>query len=376
MKLLNPGPVSLTERVRQSLLQPDLCHREPEFVLLQSQIRQALTAVYAQCPSDYAAVLLTGSGTAAVEAMVGSLVPRDGARALVVANGVYGERMASMLERHGKPFQVLRQEWTEPLDLAAVEELLWDGFWSAVLAVHHETTTGRLNDIAGLGALCRRRQVPLLLDSVSSFGGEEIQFAEWNLLACAATANKCLHGVPGVSFVLARREALQQGCHSPSLYLDLSTYYREQEKESSPFTQAVHACYALHEALKELAEAGGWMARRELYRQRTARIEEGLVQLGLAPFLGSGRSCILGAYTLPGGTSYAQLHDRLKQAGFVIYAGQGGLSERMFRIAVMGDLSSDDLDRLLQALAGSISGSFATAEIGAQGTGHHPDQEG
>ena len=367
MKLLNPGPVTLTERVRRSLLQPDLCHREPEFVLLQRQIRQGLTEVYQDCDADYASVLLTGSGTAAVESMVGSLVPRGELPALVLANGVYGERMASMLERHGKALHVLKREWAEPLDIPALSELLENGSFSAVLAVHHETTTGRLNDVASLGRLCRERNTPLLLDAVSSFGGEEIRFADWNLLACAATANKCLHGVPGVSFVIARRQALQGPSHSPSLYLDLHSYFRAQEQDSSPFTQAVHACYALHEALAEMAEAGGWQARRQVYRQRTAQVEAGLLRRGIRPLLPEGRSCILGAYHLPEGVSYASLHDRLKEAGFVIYAGQGGLSQTMFRIAVMGDLSSADLDRMLAALPAPAH--FTAGQVEAGGGG-------
>lgn len=345
-KLLNPGPVTLTERVRASLQKPDLCHREPEFFQMQRRIRDGLTAVY-DCSPDYGAVLLTGSGTAAVEAMVGSLIGADGKPALVVANGVYGERMASMLQRHAKPHQVVSAPWTSPMDLAQVEQRISQA--GCVLAVHHETTTGRLNDLAALGALCKKSGVPLLLDAVSSFAGEAIEFENWNLLACAATANKCLHGVPGVAFVVARKTALQAPGHSPSLYLDLQNYYALQEKDGSPFTQAVHACYGLDEALAELADSGGWRARRDLYRQRTQQVETGLAQRGILPFLSEGRSSILGAYHLPQGMTYDQLHDRLKQAGFVIYAGQGGLSAQMFRIAVMGDLSQADLARLLAA---------------------------
>ena len=345
-KLLNPGPVTLTERVRASLQKPDLCHREPEFFQMQRRIRDGLTAVYSGS-TEYGSVLLTGSGTAAVEAMVGSLIPPDGKPALVVANGVYGERMASMLQRHRKPHEVVSSPWTSPMDLAQVEERI--GHVSCVLAVHHETTTGRLNDLAALGALCKKARVPLLLDAVSSFAGEEIEFEKWNLLACAATANKCLHGVPGVAFVVARKAALQAPGHSPSLYLDLQNYYALQEKDGSPFTQAVHACYGLDEALAELADNGGWRARRELYRQRTQQVETGLAQRGIHPFLQEGRSSILGAYHLPAEMSYDQLHDRLKSAGFVIYAGQGGLSAQMFRIAVMGELSNSDLERLLAA---------------------------
>lgn len=346
LKLLNPGPVTLTPRVRQSLQKPDLCHREPEFFEMQRRIRQGLTAVY-QCSPDYAAVLLTGSGTAAVEAMVGSLVATQAEPALVVANGVYGERMASMLKRHGKPHRVVASAWTQPMDLDGVRQAISDS--SCVLAVHHETTTGRLNDLKQLGALCKQAGKPLLLDAVSSFGGAEIEFENWNLLACAATANKCLHGVPGVSFVVARREALQSASHSPCLYLDLQNYYGLQEQDGSPFTQAVQACYGLDEALAELNDSGGWKARCALYQQRTQQVEEGLRRLGIQTYLSEGRSHILGSYRLPTGFSYDSLHDRLKEAGFVIYAGQGGLSQEMFRIAVMGELSRQDLERLLAA---------------------------
>lgn len=352
-KLLNPGPVTLTSRVRQSLLREDICHREPEFSALQSEIRSRLAGVYPEARSDYRAVLLTGSGTAAVEAMVGSLVPGNGL-ALVVANGVYGERMAAMLHAQGKAHEVASAGWLSAMDLDAVERrLALSPSISHVLAVHHETTTGRLNDLPALGAICRRHGVPLLLDAVSSFGGEEIEFASWNLEACAATANKCLHGVPGISFVLARRSAFESGASGArSLYLDLFRYYQEQEKGSAPFTQAVHACYALAEALRELEDSGGWRARHAHYRALSSRVFEGLRAQGVAPLLEieAPSSAILTAYRLPPGHAYRELHDSLKAEGFVIYAGQGGpLGKEIFRIAVMGDLGRADIDALLAA---------------------------
>jgi 2-aminoethylphosphonate-pyruvate transaminase len=172
MKLLNPGPVTLSTRVREALCGPDLCHREPEFATLQTEIRTRLAQVYTEAERDFVTILLTGSGTAAVEAMVGSLVPARG-HALVVANGVYGERMAAMLELQGKIVYIAAAPWTEPINLAAAEKILVEHAQiSHVLAVHHETTTGRLNDIEALGALCRKYGKALLLDAVSSFGGE------------------------------------------------------------------------------------------------------------------------------------------------------------------------------------------------------------
>ena len=193
--LLNPGPVTLTERVRGALLRPDQCHREAEFAELVLRIRHQLEAVYDERPASHDASVVTGSGTCAVEAMVASLVPREGT-ALVAANGVYGERMAAMLSAQGKAHRLVRADWMEGIDVAGVRAALGVGRISAVLAVHHETTTGRLNQLDEIGRLCRDASVPLLLDAVSSFGGEAIDWQGWHLGAVAATANKCLHGVP------------------------------------------------------------------------------------------------------------------------------------------------------------------------------------
>jgi 2-aminoethylphosphonate-pyruvate transaminase len=352
--LLNPGPVTLTPRVRQALLRPDLCHREPEFAALQSDVRARLERVYPDAAADYAAVMLAGSGTAAVEAMLGSLVPHSG-RVLVAANGVYGERMASILEAHGKAFDVVRAEWTQPMHLAEVSRRLrGDARFTHVAAVHHETTTGRLNDLAALGAICRERGVALLLDTVSSFGGEAIDFAGWNVEGCAATANKCLHGVPGTAFVLARRQALERRpSGARGLYLDLARNYQEQRKGYPLFTPAVQVVYALQEALAELDDHGGWQGRREHYRALSGELRAGLRELGFALLLGDERpySSFLSSFLLPPGLAYQDLYGRLKECGFIIYPGQQALSGTIFRVSVMGDLSGQDVSRFVGAVA-------------------------
>ena len=352
LKLLNPGPVTLTPRVRAALTRPDLCHREPEFAVLQQEIRDRLARVYSEAATTHHAVLLTGSGTAAVEAMVGSLVPRGG-RAVVAVNGVYGERIAAMLELQGKTALQVRTPFDQPLDVDAVARVLAnDQGITHVIAVHHETTSGRLNDIAALGRVCLERNVPLLLDAVSSFGAERLEFADWNLEAVAGVANKCLHGAPGVAFVLVRADRLATAATgATSVYLDLFRHYAEQERRSTAFTQAVPACQALCEALRELDEAGGWRTRNRRYRELAAQVFRGLAGLGVGPLLAitEPSSSVLTAYRLPEGCSYPSLHDALKRAGFVIYAGQGTLAADMFRIAVMGDLSAADIERLLAA---------------------------
>ncbi|KWN64133.1 2-aminoethylphosphonate aminotransferase [Burkholderia ubonensis] len=346
MLLLNPGPVTLTERVRRSLLQPDLCHRESEFFDLQDEARARLVAAYGLDPAEWAAVLTTGSGTAAVESMIAALVPQRG-KLLVIENGVYGERIAQIATQYAIAHEVLKHEWMQAPDLAQIAARLDAGGFSHVAVIHHETTTGRLNDLGAIADVCRARGVKLLVDGVSSFGAEAIDFAGGDIDAVAATANKCLHGVPGAAFVIVRRSALAQAA-SRTYYLDLGRLAKLQDQRNTPFTPSVHAYYALVEALREFDEAGGWRARHARYKALADQAQAGLAARGMPLVLPEGASSVvLRAYRLPQGVTYEQLHDGLKARGFVIYAGQGGLSKELFRISTMGAIEAADVERLL-----------------------------
>jgi 2-aminoethylphosphonate-pyruvate transaminase len=355
--LLNPGPVTLTARVRNALVAGDWCHREPEFAALIRDINLRLAQVYDSLVQDYCAVTLAGSGTSAVEAMLASFAP-DHQTTLVVANGVYGERMQRMLEAHGKPHRVVEHAWTAAVDIDALQSCLAsDPTITHLVVVHHETTTGRLNDIAAVGRFCQARGLTMLLDAVSSFGAEQIDAQAWNLGALAGTANKCLHAAPGLSFVLARNElwagaAVKAG----SVYLDLRAYYAAQHRDGySPFTLPVQIAFALHEALLEHAEQGGAELRRQTYLARAQRLHAVLSVSGVKTLLNpDDYSSVLWSYQLPAHRSYAELHAALKAEGFIIYAGQGDLGRQIFRIAHMGDIQEDDLIRLCTALAGNL----------------------
>jgi 2-aminoethylphosphonate-pyruvate transaminase len=357
MILLNPGPVTLSDRVRRALLQPDLCHREPEFFQLQDRIRHGLLEVYELSGDAYAAILITGSGTAAVEAMLISMIPQQGHLA-VVENGVYGERMTNIAQRYGIPTTPIQHEWLAPIDTARVADNLANNPTVTHLAVvHHETTSGRLNQLEAIAELCVDRGIKMLVDTVSSFGAEYIDFARWPLAACAATANKCLHGIPGVSFVVVDRTALAAADNpARSLYLDLANYCHQQDQGGTPFTQSIPAFYALSEALAELNEQGGRDGRRQTYERRISRVRETLTRLEIKSLLpAEDCSVVLHGFYLPANFTYQRLHDDLKNEGFVIYAGQGELAKTLFRIATMGDISEADIERLLAALRNSIS---------------------
>ena len=350
MLLLNPGPVTLSDRVRRSLLQTDLCHRESEFFDLQDEVRHRLLGVYGLDPQVWTAVLMTGSGTAAVESMTAALIPAHG-RVLIAENGVYGERIAQICAQYGISHERHVGDWLEELDYEAIAHRLREARFTHLAVVHHETTTGRLNDLHALSKLCRDRGVSLLVDAVSSFGAEALDFSENALSAVAATANKCLHGAPGVSFVIVRRNALAESV-SRVYYLDLARLSRLQDQRNTPFTPAVHVHYALAEALREFEEAGGWTARHRHYTQLAEQVRAGLARLGIHSVLTPEQSSVvLRAYRLPDAMSYPTLHDALKARGFVIYAGQGALAASLFRASTMGCLTAEDMDRLLRSCA-------------------------
>jgi 2-aminoethylphosphonate-pyruvate transaminase len=294
----------------------------------------------------------------AVEAMIASLIPRDG-RLLVLENGAYGERMADIAGLHGIPVRRVAAAWGEPVPLSRVREALATGEpVTHVAVVQHETSTGRLNPVEELAGLCRERGAELLVDAVSSFGAEELALDAWGIGACAGTAGKCLHAIPGLCFALVRRSALDATCSPPrSLYLDLARHHREQDASSTAFTPAVQAFHALAEALREHAEQGGWRARHRRYAELAERIARDLAALGVEPYLAAGdSSVVLRSYRLPPGMGYERLHDELKKRGFVIYAGQGELRRSLFRISTLGEISDADVERLSGALREILQG--------------------
>lgn len=350
--LLNPGPVNVSPRVAQALLRGDLCHREREFSQLQGRIRELLCRAFTPT-AEYTAVLLTGSGTAALEAAVASSLSPN-RKMLVINNGVYGARMAQMAAIHGFDCVELTFPWTMPPDVRLLDRTLReDPAIEVVCLVHHETTTGLLNPVEAVGEVVRQYGRVLLLDSISGLGGEAIDVAGTGIGLCVGTANKCIQGLPGVSFILVKTSEMDrmQAIPPRTLYLHLPLLFMHQERQSTPFTPAVQVMYAFDEALQELLEEG--VSQRVLRYQMAAHLlRRGFQQLGLKCLLPSDlQSNSITSLELPAGFGYKKLHDALKARGYVIYAGQGDLASQVFRVANMGHLSLVHFQGFLAALA-------------------------
>ena len=237
MILLNPGPVNVSERVRQALHRPDICHRESEFSdLLMRHSGETAAGLRPDAESDYVAVVMTGSGTAAVESAVMSCLPH-GKRMMVINNGIYGERMSNMIGLHRLGVSELKLDWTvrpdpERLRLA----LRQHPEVHAVAMVHHETTTGLINPVKDLAEVVDSQNRVFVFDSVSGLGGEPLDMPGSHIYMVAGTAGKCIQGFPGVSFVLVRKGFLERMRVYPkrSWYLHLTHYVDDQGPPQSP----------------------------------------------------------------------------------------------------------------------------------------------
>ena len=352
MILLNPGPVNVSERVRQALTRPDICHRESEFRDLLQGIREKLIRAFAASySSEYVALLITGSGTAAVEAALTSCIA-PGRRMMVIKNGVYSQRMSQMAAAHKIQAAELSGEWDQRFDVEPVTVALrQNAAIQAIAVVHHETSTGMLNPVKEIGAVAKKVGRYLLVDGVSSLAGEEIDLNAYNIGLIAGTSGKCIQGFPGVSFVIIRRDLMEQmlNYERRSVYLHLPTYYRDQEEGSIPFTPAVQLYYAFDEALNELLEEGV-SNRIARYRKAARSIRNYMRAMRVKFYLREPLwSSSLTSFKLPEGVYYDHLHDLLKEHGYVIYAGQAQFADTLFRVANMGALSEAQIDGFLKA---------------------------
>lgn len=345
--LLNPGPINVSEAVRAALANSlDQCHREPEYLAMQTRLRAKLGEAFGTTDTHEVA-LVTGSGTAGMEAMVASVI---GKGAAIVDNGVYGDRLMRMAAAHKIHATRVHGDWFARPDLDAVAAALTDEV-DTLAVVHHETTTGLINDLPALADVARAHGKRLVVDSISGLAGEALDWARVAPDALCCTANKCVQGLPGVSFVFVKHgTALEQR----SVYLDLATLLAKQRDGNTPFTPAIQVTAALEVATDELIEetVDGRIAR---YARASGVLRGVIEDLGMKLLLPAElRSNTITCASLPEGVGYPQLHDRMREHGFVIYAGQGDLSKHAWRVANMGLIPDERLEAFGPALEASI----------------------
>ncbi|WP_336289904.1 2-aminoethylphosphonate--pyruvate transaminase [Aeromonas dhakensis] len=356
--LLTPGPLSTTATVRAAMLQ-DSCTWDADYNQgVVEPIRRELVrlATGPEYQSDYSAVLLQGSGSYVVESVLGSAIGADECL-LIINNGAYGARMGEMARCLGLRHHELNCGETTRPEPAAIEAMLARHPEITHLAmVHCETTTGMLNPLEEVAALCQRRGIRLIVDAMSSFGGIPIDMGRLGIEFLISSANKCIQGVPGFGFVIARRVALMACAgRARSVSLDLHAQWQTMEQQGGKwrFTSPTHTVLAFAQALRELDEEGGIAARHRRYSENQRTLVTGMAALGFAPLLPEKwQSPIITAFYSPAHPDYrfADFYQRLKGQGFVIYPGKVSQAD-CFRIGNIGDVTPARMRCLLAAMA-------------------------
>lgn len=356
--LLTPGPLSTTATVRAAMLQ-DSCTWDADYnqgvvePIRRELVRLATTPEY---ESDYSAVLLQGSGSYVVESVLGSAIGADECL-LIINNGAYSARMGEMARCLGLRHHELDCGETTRPEPTAIEAILVRHPEITHLAmVHCETTTGMLNPLEEVAALCQRRGIRLIVDAMSSFGGIPIDMGRLGIEFLISSANKCIQGVPGFGFVIARRAALTACAgRARSVSLDLHAQWQTMEQQGGKwrFTSPTHTVLAFAQALRELEEEGGIAARHQRYSENQRTLVAGMAELGFAPLLPEEwQSPIITAFYSPAHPDYrfADFYQRLKGQGFVIYPGKVSQAD-CFRIGNIGDVTPERVRCLLAAMA-------------------------
>ena len=353
--LLTPGPLSTSATVRRAM-QKDWCTWDQEYNSLVQDIRSRLVNLATSQPEKYTAVLMQGSGSFAVESVLGSAIPRDG-KILIINNGAYGARMVQMARCLNIEVVELNYLETQTPDLQEIERFLEDKAISHVACVHCEPTTGILNPIQDIGRLVKAAGKIWIVDAMSSFGGVPMDIAELEIDFLISSANKCIQGVPGFGFILAKRDCLE-ACEglARSVSLDLYDQWNTMEQHNGKwrFTSPTHVVRAFYQALLELEAEGGVAARYQRYLQNQQTLSQGMQQLGFELVLGEEcpQSPIITTFLYPTAKSFSfqSFYETLKKSGYVIYPGKV-TDLNCFRIGNIGEIYIHDIDGLLAAIA-------------------------
>jgi len=354
--LLTPGPLTTSARTRQAMM-VDWGSWDERFNQLTASVCEQLLAIL-NASDSHDCVPLQGSGTFAVEAAIGTLVPRDG-KVLVLINGAYGKRVARICEVLGRDFSTFETAEDEPTAAADVDRLLHaDPAITHVALIHCETSTGILNPLPQIADVVKNHGKRLIIDAMSSFGALPIDAREVRFDALIAASGKCLEGVPGMGFVFADKQALaaaQGNCHS--LAMDLFDQHSYMARTGQwRFTPPTHVVAALHEALLQYVEEGGLPARHQRYARNCQALLDGMAELGLRSFLPTAiQAPIIVTFHAPQDPRYQfkAFYERVKAEGFILYPGK--LTEvETFRVGCIGHVDTAEMHAAVAAIAQAL----------------------
>lgn len=356
--LLTPGPLTTAFEVKEAMLR-DWGSWDADFRAMTRSLRDQIVALAGDRKGEFTCVPMQGSGSFCVEAMLGTLVPRDG-KVLVLANGAYGLRAAETMRYLGRAHTLIdKGDYLPPRGEEVAAALDADPAISHVIAIHCETSSGILNPVAEISEAVYSRGRKLLIDSMSAFGALPLDVNEIRYEAMVSSANKCIEGVPGFGFVVARRSELENAKgNSHSLALDLHAQWAYMEKTGQwRYTPPTHVVAAFLEALRLHAEEGGVAGRGARYARNRDVMVAGMRDLGFETLLKDRwLSPIIVTFFCPADPKFvfAEFYERMKAKGFIIYPGKLTVVDS-FRIGCIGRMDEHVMRRVVAAAGAALA---------------------
>lgn len=356
--LLTPGPLTTSIEVKRAMLR-DWGSWDDDFRALTADLRRRLLALLGSGAAAYECIPMQGSGTFGVEAMLGTFLPRDG-KVLVLSNGAYGTRAAETVRYLGRQATVIdKGDYLPPRGDEVAAAIKADPAITHVMAIHCETSSGILNPLAEIADATAAAGRKLLIDSMSAFGAIELQPDSIPFEAVVSSANKCIEGVPGFSFVLARRDALEASKgNAHSLSLDLYAQWSAMEKTGQwRYTPPTHVVAAFIEALKAHEAEGGVAARGARYAHNRDVLVAGMRKIGFETLLDARwLSPIIVTFFSPADPAFdfAQFYELMKRQGYIIYPGKLTLVDS-FRIGCIGRMDAAVMENVTTAAANALT---------------------
>lgn len=352
--LFTAGPLTTSRTVKQVMLR-DVAPRDAEFIAAVRSIRERLLVLAGVRSGDYEAVLMQGSGIFAVESVFSSCVPPDG-KVLVIVNGAHGHRMVKICQALKIETEVLAFPEDALPDTKEIERTLnhMEGLITHVAVVHCETTTGIINPVQKIGRLAKAADARYIVDAMSSLGAVPLNVSASGIDYLISSGNKCIEGVPGFGFVIARREALMEtGGYARSLSLNLLDQWKSFEETGQfRFTPPTHVLLAFHQALLELEAEGGVEGRAARYYKNNQTLVTGMRALGFQEFLKPElQGYIITSFRCPEDPrwSFEEFYKRLNDRDYVIYPARVSKAD-CFRIGNIGRVHEADIKGLLAAV--------------------------
>lgn len=352
-KLLTPGPLTTTETVKEKMLF-DHCTWDDDYKKITQEIRGELLKLAGVTPEEYTAVLMQGSGSFGVESVLTSVIGKDDCL-LIAANGAYGDRMSQIAEKSGITYCVYRESYNKIPDAEVIERILQENeSITHVAMVHSETTSGILNDIKSVAKVVKKLGRTIIIDAMSSFGGIPIPVGEWEIDFLISSANKCIQGVPGFSFILAKKEKLMESKgKARSLCLDLYDQWETMEKDGKwRFTSPTHTVLAFRQAIEELKEEGGIEARYKRYASNNLLLRKKMKEMGFDAYIDPvDQGPIITTFFYPEhkNFTFSEMYDYIKARGYAIYPGKVTEAET-FRIGNIGEIYEEDINKLCEII--------------------------